>query len=282
MIYFAVQCNKNVPGVVWKISYEKFPELKEIHEKFILSCQIPTIPKEYFQDLKSSEIVQQMRKEASELNRNTDEKYIEYETKSKYSLSWTVPTMEFYSDRYAIQGITVPDPLPMFKQVPKEKSEEQCHEKNKKHDYIPRLGCYMKTIDKELETFASTKIQELMTRLRLPNQLERLTDSRGSTYMPQGGFMEKHSNQKHFAGWRLYIHYLPNQGESFFGYQHPYDHSFRKIQDTNSEANLFRIRKLPQKLLWHSIWSDSAERFSWGLFLPSELAQFLKQYGTRF
>lgn len=146
-------------------------------------------------------------------------------------------------------------------------------------EYITRLGCLRRNISQDLELFAVDQLQSLMARWQLGNKLKRLPDSRGSTYMPPEGFMEYHSNQRHLAGWRLYFHYLQS-GKSDFIYFHPYARQRRVVPDSNDAVNLFRIRKPPNDLLWHGIVSQ-ADRFSWGIWVPPELAQRLKTYGER-
>lgn len=245
------------PGVAWKVPYASYPELQAIYEEYRKSCEIPPIPPEYHQAAKENELYQSMRNDIRAPTLPADmKKYEEFEKTSLSKLEWAQSLKSFYSCQspYRIQP---------------------------KCDYVPRLGCYRREISADLEQFATKQIQALMTRLGLPNRLERLTDSRGATYMPPGGFMEFHSNQDHFGGWRLYMHYLPQGGKSAFVYQHPYDGSRREIEDNNEEGNLFRIRKPPKRLLWHGIYSEDAHRFSWGIWLPPELAQHLKTYGRR-
>jgi hypothetical protein len=76
------------------------------------------------------------------------------------------------------------------------------------------------------------------------------------------------------------MHWLPDEGDSYFVYRHPFDTTYRVVKDTNDGANMFRIRKPPKNLLWHGIYSETP-RFSWGIWLPPELAQYLKVHGER-
>jgi hypothetical protein len=280
VVFFSIHSCKEHPGVAWKVTLEDFPELKEIHSKFVESCRIPIIPDEYFNDIASNATFQRMRADCMNINDEIQKKYEEFETLAKKEVPWASGVKSFYGVRYAIAETDhlIKNTEETFTEIPSE--FKPCKRPKRVTEYTPRLGCYIRHITEELENFAVTKVKELMERLRLPNALQRLTDSRGATYMPPGGFMEVHSNRFHLAGWRLYLHYLPEKGESWFNYRHPFDKSFRKIADTTLKANLFRIRKLPEKLLWHSIYADTP-RFSWGIWIPPELGQYLKLGSNR-
>lgn len=255
VIYFSVKGSEQDPGVAWKVPYEAYPELKEIYEAFKNSCEIPDIPSEYFADISQDEDYQNMRNDCKTLP--DEKKYADLELgRETAKLENLDKFLDVTNARYMIP----PD--------------------KKGAEYRVRGGCYTRDIPKDVEKIATENIHKLMERLNLPNRLEHETDSRGSTYMPPGGFMEYHSNQKHYGGWRLYMHWLPDGGESWFAYQHPYDKSYHRIYDSNEAANMFRIRKPPKNLLWHCISSD-CHRFSWGIWLPPELAQHLKQFGKR-
>jgi hypothetical protein len=258
---------EEVPGVAWKIPFETFPELNAIRQKFAESCEIPNIPPEYTEDTLRNKNFQQVREECDVLTQDLDEKYTLFETGASESLAWSKDISRFSESTYDI------------KDTSKNCGSSDCSRMNL-GQYYPRMGCYGRYVPEYLTTFAAQKINELMLRLNLDNHYERDTDSRGSTYTPPGGFMEMHTNRDHFAGWRMYIHYLPEEGVSYFSYRHPYDQSYRRIYDENNRFNLFRIRKLPDKLLWHSIRSETP-RFSWGLWVPPELAQYLKTFGER-
>jgi hypothetical protein len=236
------------PGVTWKIKYSDHPELNAIYEKYKESCVIPQIPTAYFSEIITNTTYQQMRNDCRFItNENIETKYEDFETQK---------SREWFDD----VSILNTDPLLKIRHK----------------DYNSRIGCFIRNIPLELEAFAKDKINELMKRLNLPNRLKRLSDSRGATYMPEGGCMELHSNRDHYGGWRLYMHVVNTEkGKSWFSYRHPFDKSVRIIQDENERANLFRIRKLPNELLWHSIWSNT-DRFSWGIWLPPELAHALK------
>lgn len=245
------------PGVVWKVMYDQVPELQAIFKRFQKHCQIPhdTIHlHQYRQDTLNHSTFQSMRNELFQLP--NEYKWTVYELVKHKNIPWC-------------------QPLNVLKHTPycqKDKSE-----------YRFRMGCFTRTIPQQLEDYATKQIQNLMKRLSLPNRLSRLSDSRGSTYMPPGGFMEYHSNQNHYAGWRLYMHYLPKQSvdqTAYFVYQHPFDKTYHEIEDSHFGANMFRLRKPPQTLLWHGIYSNT-HRFSWGIWLPPELAQYLKLFGVR-
>lgn len=241
------------PGVAWKVSYTAYPELHDIYRAFVSSCKTPSIPAQYFQDTQADPLFQSMRQDCLKLP-NID-KYETYELSESRVHSF-VAQNKAYRIPPSVEG----------------------------QNYMVRYGCYRREITESVARLATENISKLMRRLGLKNRLERLTDSRGSTYMPAGGFMEYHSNQNHYGGWRLYMHYLPEssekEGKSWFAYRHPFDGTYRRISDSNTSANMFRIRKPPKRLLWHAIFTDTP-RFSWGIWIPPELAQHLKVWGTR-
>lgn len=245
--------NVREPGIAWKIQYSQVPELNAIYKKFVTFCDIPNVDQQYVIDTLNNPTYQRMR---SELFDKPDEyKWAVYELVRHKHIPWCQPLKPLTQREYCQLA----------------------------PDYKFRTGCFMRQIPEQLEKYASKQIENLMKRLHLPNHLSRLSDSRGSTYMPPGGFMEYHSNQNHYAGWRLYMHYLPLKSSTrsgYFVYKHPFDQSYREIEDSNVSGNMFRLRKPPQKLLWHGIYSNT-HRFSWGIWLPPELAQHLKQFGQR-
>ncbi len=229
------------PGVAFKVPYEQHPELQEIYDRFKSSCKVPALTYEYLRAMSDSVEYHQMREECK-----------------------TLPDVSKYEDMET-------------KELPNELKNMYKHEVSVGDDlYTSRLGSFSRTISQELETFTTEKINSWMSRLGLTNKLDRQADSRGASYMHPQGFMEWHSNQTHHAGWRLYFHYLPEDGESWFAYKHPIDGSYRRIADTNYGANMFRIRVKPAPLLWHCIYTE-IDRFAWGIWLPPELAQFLKE-----
>lgn len=254
IVYFSVKGSEANPGVAWKVPYAAYPELQEIYEAFKNSCKIPEIPVSYFRDIAEDEGYQAMRKDCHELPDESKYEQIELSGGEKQGL-------ERFMDESNVNY-----------QIPLNRVGFE--------EYKVRGGCYSRTIPNEVESLATTNINKLMERLGLTNRLERQSDSRGTTYMPPGGFMEYHSNQNHHGGWRLYMHYLPEGGDSWFAYQHPYDKTYHRIYDSNEGANMFRIRRKPKRLLWHCIVADT-HRFSWGIWLPPELAQHLKKFGVR-
>jgi len=242
---FSNSNNQDV-GIAFKVPYGSYPELQEIYDAFKKSCVIPDLPESYFEARKNNEVYQQMRNDCMDLP--DEHKYEEFEMNSDQKSKESIK--EFYDQ-------------------PIENSK-----------YFTRYGCLRTDISKDLEQFAAQKIASLSDRLGLMNKINRNTDSRGSTYMPPGGFMEYHSNQNHYGGWRFYMHYLPNPGKSIFAYKHPYDGTYRQVPDTNEGANMFRIRLKPKPLLWHCIFTE-VPRFSWGIWLDPSLAQHLKEFAVR-
>jgi hypothetical protein len=281
IIGLIVTNSQTAPGLSWKINYLDYPELQDIYDKFVKSCITPDVPESWFENASKNVVFQEMRKECMELNPLIlEEKYTKYETEAMEKSEWSHDIREFFSDKYFINHSVTKSVDAVFSELPIDISQKKCEYVPRVEEYTPRLGCYRRHISFELETFATEKIKQLMSRLHLPNKLEKLSDSRGASFTPQNGFMECHTNRFHLAGWRLYMHYLPENGESFFAYRHCYDGSLRVIPDSNTAANMFRIRKLPDALLWHSLWTDTP-RHSWGIYLPPELAQELKKLGKR-
>jgi hypothetical protein len=271
---FLIINNQTCPGLLWKVEYVNYPEIKEIYDKFVESCHYPDIPSNYFENTLKNETFQEMRKECMTMDpKLLKSKYTIFETEPMKDSKWAVPIREFYSNKYMINEPTL-DVESLFAEKPIDSKDKKCSYNPRIEEYTPRLGCYKKHISKELEDFAIERIKSLMNRLQLKNKFDKFSDSRGSTFMPKGGFMECHSNQLHLAGWRLYMHYITD-GDSYFAYRHCYDKSLRIVPDSNTSANLFRIRKLPDDLMFHSIWANN-NRWSWGLYIDPTLAQTLK------
>lgn len=248
------------PGMAWKVHYSDVPELQNIYERFRDSCKVPKIPEIYFEDVTSSPTYQTMRKECS--GYPNQEKWTRYETMTSDE---RLKDDDFYTiDRFF-------DRL-MYKVEP-ESGEERS-------PYRVRLGCFIRKIEPEIEAYANEQIRKLMKRANIESRFSREVDARGSTYMPPGGFMEYHTNRSHHIAWRLYFHHLQGDGESYFAYKHPYDDSVRHIADSNLGCNMFKIRPESKRLLWHSIWSET-HRFSFGIYIDPELAQWLKTRGKR-
>lgn len=213
VIYMIVQDNMDAPGVTWKVTFAQHPELQEIYEKFVQSCQTPEIPVDYFTDIESNSTFQQMRIDCTTMTLDLEEKYTIFEDEPKENSIWADPIKQFYGIHYAIPEteLFISDIKQQFSQQPikEEKASNcSCQQPTRILEYTPRLGCYIRNIPAKLENFASNKIKDLMKRLNITYTFDRLSDSRGATYMPPGGFMEMHSNRNHFAGWRLYIYAL--------------------------------------------------------------------------
>ncbi len=234
---------RRLPGVAWKVPYSQVPELAAIQQAFAKECQVPDLPE--CMRASTDAVYQAMRDDC--LGLPDVEFYEAYEKEETMHRQWLG---KFYSQ-----------------------TTDQ--------SYRSRLGAWVRTIPPWLEEFAVQKINELVGRLGLDCRLGRLPDSRGTTYMGPNGFMEYHSNQDHFGGWRLYFHHLPTPGPpSWFAYRHPFDGSYRRIEDSNAGCNMFRIRKPPKDLLWHCIYSPT-DRFSWGIWIDPEVARALQPLGLR-
>lgn len=242
------------PGVAWKISYSDVPELEALQKAFAHFCKaLPVYPAAYLKELMFNEKYQRIRQDCLRL---PDEAfYTDMELGQRGD-----PDLAFMYDakRFPIQVEGEIDP-----------------------QFKPRLGCLSRNVPRTLEDYARQQIEALMHRLGLTNKLERLSDSRGFSYMNPWGCMEYHTNRNHMIGWRLYLHHLPKGEGSFFAYRHPYDGSYRRIPDSNLACNMFRLRdgKKGSPLLWHAIYSNT-HRFSWGIYIPPELARHLKTKGT--
>lgn len=285
LIVISIQMSQEAQGLAWKIDYSDFPELQEIYNRFVESCIVPDVPEQYYVDSLQNEVWQQTFKECQDLDFNLLEtKYTKFETEPMEKSEWALEIQDFYSNKYMINNTIGKDVNELFAHQPLDVSQKKCQFQPRIVDFQARFGCFQRHVSQDLEDFAISKIQNLMKRYNLQNETKYLSDSRGSTFMGPvsensahtKGFMECHSNRHHMASWRLYMHYLPqNKGTSFFAYRHCFDKSLHTIPDSNFKANLFRIRKLPNELLWHSIYT-SEQRFSWGLGIPGELAQYLR------
>lgn len=87
----------------------------------------------------------------------------------------------------------------------------------------------------------------------------------GRIWYPQNGFMGWHTNSNN-KGYRLYCVYAREEGKSFFRYKNPSDG--KVITSWDKKGWNFRIFKIDEKILWHSIYSDT-DRFSIGYALYS-------------
>ena len=145
--------------------------------------------------------------------------------------------------------------------------------------FVERIGHFAKKVDSDLANLATDKIQQLMTRLSVSDQFldETANNNQLFTYTPTGGAIAFQSNPSgEREGWRLYFTHSSSPGQSWTGYIHPYDQSYRKVYDSNEHAVLMRIRKMPHPLLWQNVYSDN-DRFSWSMWIDPELAHKLQE-----
>lgn len=235
------------PGIAWKVHWNKFPELEHMMEEWKKTCLVPDLSSEYEELLQSQDMRQ---------------------------LRWDIQKMEGLDSYYepleqnALQKNT-------HHMARLNKVTEKLEDIDGHHCvYKSRIGCWMIQHEKNYD-FVEKAIQALCRRLGIEPDLKHTPDCRGSTYMPPQGCFEPHTNRDHHSGWRMYFHYLPKGGNSYFNYVHPHDGTLRQLKDENERFNIFRLRAQPNPLLWHGIWSDDAHRFSLGVWCPSELAHYL-------
>ena len=239
--------NRVLKGVAWKVPWRKFPELEHMMQEWRKVCVIPDIPSEYEEVLQSQDM-RQLRWDIQKMEG----------LQSYYELLETGKLMRNTHHMSRLNKVT--DALDSVK--------------GKNVIYKPRTGCWSIHHGKKYD-FVEKAIQSLCRRLHIEPDMVHTPDCRGSTYMPPQGCFEPHTNRDHHSGWRMYFHYLPKGGNSYFNYVHPYDGTLRQIKDENDRFNVFRLRAQPNPLLWHGIWSDDAHRFSLGVWCPSELAHYL-------
>lgn len=85
----------------------------------------------------------------------------------------------------------------------------------------------------------------------------------GRTWYPENGYMGWHTNSNS-KGFRLYCSFVREAGKSFFRHKDPVS---KEIITSWDKANWnFRVFKIDDALLWHSVYSET-DRFSIGYTL---------------
>jgi cbb3-type cytochrome oxidase subunit 3 len=90
---------------------------------------------------------------------------------------------------------------------------------------------------------------------------------RGIFYYPPGGYREWHSNRYDPPGTRLYL-IGKGDGESAFYYHHKY--TVHKVMDNDGTVNIFKVSDTVP--FYHSVQSDTADRWSLGFLVEDEKA----------
>lgn len=120
------------------------------------------------------------------------------------------------------------------------------------------------------------KYQHLINNMSFPkyywrkDELDILKDlklePRGNFYYPKKSFREWHTNRFHIPGWRIYFISCKEDNKSFFNYIDPKTDKLHHVPDRNEYANIFKVSNKPEKVVWHSIFSNT-DRFSLGFNL---------------
>ena len=82
----------------------------------------------------------------------------------------------------------------------------------------------------------------------------------GHMWYPPGAYMGWHTNSK-VPGWRVYINFAEEAGNSFFRYRDPDSGKIITLLDGHWNIRIFRVTK--ESPLWHAVYSDT-NRFSFG------------------
>lgn len=107
-----------------------------------------------------------------------------------------------------------------------------------------------------------TKCKELAE--SLSSYFNRKVSMTGSGYWyPKGGFIGWHTNETNI-GWRLYISYCEEPGNSYFRYRHPETHEIITSYDEEWMFRIFKITK--SNPLWHCVYSNT-NRYSIGFMM---------------
>ncbi len=269
------------PGVLYKLPLSSIPELLAIYTRFQEMCTAPLVAPRYHMDSKSNPMYQTIRKEASQLSKTNEAKYTLFETEPKIKSEWVLDVRGFYSNIYTLNPSdqSLVDADWVLQNKPKD-YERECTAKRRNVNFVPKLGYFQRDVEEDFELFALEQIKQCMTRMNIPIGSRRVIgDARTLLFVPSGGFVEMHANQKRFSGWRLEFQWVSKPKSSYFYYRHPLDSSLRIVQHRNNWAHLYRVRRAPQRLLWQSIVSDQ-ECFQWGMTLPCELGRALRPFGV--
>jgi hypothetical protein len=90
--------------------------------------------------------------------------------------------------------------------------------------------------------------------------------SSGHLWYPPGSYMGWHTNSR-VPGWRIYVNYTEQEGQSFFRYRNPDTGGIVTLNDREWNIRVFRITR--NKPLWHAVRSDT-NRFSMGYMVTRQ------------
>ncbi len=88
----------------------------------------------------------------------------------------------------------------------------------------------------------------------------------GDYWYPPGGFRDWHTNKFDKSGWRLYIVDVDLPARSYFRIKNPATGEIQTLWDQPGTLNFFLID--PNRLLWHCIGAQRANRWSKGFVIP--------------
>ena len=87
----------------------------------------------------------------------------------------------------------------------------------------------------------------------------------GHFWYPAGSFMSWHTNGR-VPGWRAYLSFTEEPGQSFFRYRDPQTGDIVTLQDSGWDLRIFKLDS--ENPLWHAVYSNT-NRFSFGYMLTS-------------
>lgn len=105
-----------------------------------------------------------------------------------------------------------------------------------------------------------------LVRSIFPGRSGLVVGSSGHFWYPPGSYMSWHTNSG-APGWRIYINYAEEEGESFFRYRDPSTAKIVTLADKEWNIRIFRITS--ESPLWHAVYSNT-NRFSLGYIVYKE------------
>jgi hypothetical protein len=106
-----------------------------------------------------------------------------------------------------------------------------------------------------VDRLMASKVRELFATWK-----DLVVKQSGVFWYPPGCSMGWHTNSK-AVGWRIYINYAEQEGESFFRYRDPHSAEIITLPDKTWNCRVFRVSA--SNPLWHCIYSNT-NRFSIG------------------
>ena len=113
----------------------------------------------------------------------------------------------------------------------------------------------LKDLREKVDEIAKLRIQEI---LKINGNFS--FENTGHFWYPPGGYMGWHTNSRK-PGWRFYITYADEPGNSFFRYRDPISGEITTAYDKQWNFRLFKVSQ--EEPLWHAVYSDT-NRFSIG------------------